>query len=71
MSENREAYQEAAIREGADEVSLRADEVGTLKAFINIDHIPSNLQRNRREGMGRAVLSVQRDEQGNRSQKTK
>ena len=34
-----EAYPEAAIREGADESTLRADEVGTLKAFINIDHI--------------------------------
>ena len=30
------AYPEAAIREGADELTLRADEVGTLKAFINV-----------------------------------
>ena len=29
-----EAYPEAAIREGADELRLRADEVGTLEAFI-------------------------------------
>ena len=34
-----EAYPEAAIREGADEMTLRADEVGTLKAFNNITHI--------------------------------
>ena len=34
-----EAYPEATTREGADELTLRADEVGTLKAFINIDHI--------------------------------
>ena len=34
-----EAFSEAAIREGADELILRADEVGTLKAFINIDHV--------------------------------
>ena len=33
-----EAYPEANIREGADELTLRADEV-TLKAFINIDRI--------------------------------
>ena len=32
-------YPEAAIREGADELTLRADEVGTLRAFINTDHI--------------------------------
>ena len=30
---------EAAIREGADELTLRAEEVKTLKACINIDHI--------------------------------
>ena len=34
-----EAYPEAAIRKGADESTLRADEVGTLRAFINTDHI--------------------------------
>ena len=33
-----EAFPEAAIRE-ADELTLRADEVGTLRAFINTDHI--------------------------------
>ena len=31
------AFPEAAIREGVDELTLR-DEVGTLKACINIDH---------------------------------
>ena len=30
---------EAAIREGADELTLRAEEVGTLEACMNIDHI--------------------------------
>ena len=42
MSKNQqfsEAYPEAAIREGSDELTLRADEVGTLWAFINKDHI--------------------------------
>ena len=34
-----EAYPEAAIREGADELTLRADEVGTMRAFIKTDHI--------------------------------
>ena len=34
-----EAHPEAAIREGADELTLRADEVETLRAFINMDHI--------------------------------
>ena len=34
-----EDFPEAVIREEADELTLRADEVGTLKAFINIDHI--------------------------------
>ena len=32
-------YPEAAIREGADELTLRAEEVKTLKACIDIDHI--------------------------------
>ena len=35
----REDYPEAAIREGTDELTLRAEEVGTLKACINVDHI--------------------------------
>ena len=42
MSENQnfsEAYPEVAIREGADEITLRADEMETLRALINIDHI--------------------------------
>ena len=34
-----EDYPEAAVREGADELTLRVEEVGTLKACINIDHI--------------------------------
>ena len=34
-----EDYPEAAIREGADELTLRAEEVGTLIGCINIDHI--------------------------------
>ena len=34
-----EAYPEAAIREGADALTLRADEVETLRAFIDLDHI--------------------------------
>ena len=34
-----DSHPEAAIREGADELTLRADEVETLRAFINIDHI--------------------------------
>ena len=34
-----EAFPEAAIREGADELTLGADEVGTQRAFINTDHI--------------------------------
>ena len=33
-----EAFPEATIREGADELTLRADEVGPQRAF-NIDHI--------------------------------
>ena len=34
-----EAFPEAAIREGADKLTLRADEVGTQPAFISTDHI--------------------------------
>ena len=34
-----EAFPEATFREGADEPTLRADEVGTLRAFIKTDHI--------------------------------
>ena len=34
-----EAFPEAVIREGADELTLRADEVGTQRAFINTEHI--------------------------------
>ena len=51
------AYPEAAIREGADDSTLRAEEVKTLKARINIDHI----EENRWEPplvVGRAVVSL-------------
>ena len=50
-----EAFPEAVIREGADELTLRADEVATQRAFINTKHIEferwrpplvDNLQRN-------------------------
>ena len=34
-----EAFPEAVIREGADELTLRADEVGSLRAFIDTIHI--------------------------------
>ena len=34
-----EAFPEAAVREGADELALRADEVGTQRVFIDTDHI--------------------------------
>ena len=35
----KEAFPVATIREGADELTLRADEVGTLRAFISTEHI--------------------------------
>ena len=34
-----EAFPEETMREGADELTLRADEVGTQRAFINTEHI--------------------------------
>ena len=34
-----EAFPEATIREGADELTLRADEVGTQRTFIDTTHI--------------------------------
>ena len=34
-----EAFPVATIKEGADEFTLRADEVGTQNAFINTEHI--------------------------------
>ena len=37
-----EDYPMAAIWEGAEELTLRGEEVGTLKACINIDHIEDN-----------------------------
>ena len=33
------AFPEAAIREGADELTLRAEEVGSLRTFIDTTHI--------------------------------
>ena len=33
------AFPEATIREGTDELTLRADEVETQRAFINTEHI--------------------------------
>ena len=35
-------YPEAAVREGADDLTLRAEEVKTLNACVNIDHIEEN-----------------------------
>ena len=35
-------YPEAVIREGADEIALRAEEVKTLKACIIVDHLEEN-----------------------------
>ena len=32
-------FPEAVIREGADELTLRADEVGTQRAFTTTEHI--------------------------------
>ena len=84
-----EAFPEAVIREGADGSTLRADEVGTLRAFINTDHIeferwgPPLVDADwhafcqaiykgiEGDEWGRVVLSQQKEEQGNRSQKAK
>ena len=33
------SFPEATIREGADELTLRADEVDTQRAFITTEHI--------------------------------
>ena len=38
-----EAFPGATIREGAAELTLRADEVGTQRAFINTEHIDFEL----------------------------
>ena len=81
-----EAYPEAAIREGADELTLQAEEVRLQRAFIDTKHM--ELERWRplpvdsdwhvfcqaiytgiEERMRRAVLSLQRVEPGDRSQK--
>ena len=65
-----------ASREGADDLTLRAEEVNTLKACITEENrweppaggcglarfLPSKLQRNWREWVGRAVFSLQMDE---------
>ena len=34
-----EGCQEVTVRESPDELTLRAEEVGTLKAYVNVDHI--------------------------------
>ena len=35
----KEGYPEASIREGPEELTLRAEEVGCQKSCINVDHI--------------------------------
>ena len=40
-----EAFPQATIREGADELTVRADEVGTQRAFINTKHIEFKRRR--------------------------
>ena len=70
-----EAFPEATVREGADGLTLRADEVGTQRAFTNADHIIAAgrtdwhalYQAIHKGRMGGAVLSLQRNEQGDRS----
>ena len=76
-SRNSEKITQRLFSEGADDLTLRAEEVKTLKACINIDHIEDNRwgpplvgadghafcqasYKGRR--MGRAVLSLHRDE---------
>ena len=34
-----EGYPEVPVRESPDELALRAEEVGTWKSYINVDHI--------------------------------
>ena len=34
-----EGCQEVTVRESPDELTLRVEEVGTLKAHVNVDHI--------------------------------
>ena len=34
-----EGYPEVTVRESSDELTLRAEEVGTWKSYINVDHI--------------------------------
>ena len=67
-----DAYPEAVIREGADELTLRAEDVGSLGTFVDTTNIElmvasvgrcelarlssSHLQRNRRTRMGNVVL---------------
>ena len=68
-----EAFPRAVIREG-DELTLRAEEVGTQRAFIDTKHVElqrwggcglarllsSHEQRNRKRGMRSSVLSLQK-----------
>ena len=34
-----EGYPEVTVRESPDELTLRAEEVGTWTSYINVDHI--------------------------------
>ena len=38
-----EGYPQVTVRESPDELTLRADEVGTWKSCINVDHIPKEM----------------------------
>ena len=55
-----EDYPEAAIRDGADELTLRAGEVKTLKACINVDHIEGKKKGDRRWLMRTGMPSAKR-----------
>ena len=63
-----EDYPEAAIREGAVELTMRADEVRTLKACINIDHIEDD-RWGRRWLMRTGMLSANQIYKGTRGEK--
>ena len=38
-----ERYPEVTVRESPDELALRAEEVGTRKSYINVDHIAERI----------------------------
>ena len=75
------------LREGAGDLALRAEEVDTPNACINVDHIEENRWSpplvvadwhafcqaiyKGIEGEESEMMSLQRDEQGSRSQETK